>query len=132
MSKFAFALIAAFVAANEPNPPTWDTRYVKINPDQNAIDAVWHENGGINNGNHGQWSSHRYALMFTQGHHQVNVNVGFYTQVLGLGATPTDTTLANFWSPNNSSTALCNFWRGVENIGLGNEPKYGNTLWAVS
>jgi hypothetical protein len=70
--------------------------------------------------------------MFTEGTHDVNVNIGFYTQVLGLGKLPTDTSMKNFWSPNNSDTALCNFWRGVENINLGNESWAGNTMYAVS
>jgi hypothetical protein len=85
MKSFTFALLTSYVAASEPNPPTWDTRYTKINPDQATVDAIWHENGGINDGNHGQWSEHRYALMFTEGYHDVNVNLGFYTQVIGLG-----------------------------------------------
>jgi hypothetical protein len=40
--------------------------------------------------------------------------------------------MANFWSPNNSDTALCNFWRGVENINLKNTWAGSTTMYAVS
>lgn len=131
MKFLAIFLITAFVAsASEPNPPRWDTKWVKfIDPNdpsggQRVINDVWHENGGSNPGNHGQWSSSRYALMMKPGYHHVDLNVGFYTQVVGLGRYPTDTRIRNLWSPNGSTDkghgALCNFWRGVENVQLNN------------
>jgi len=62
--------------------------------------------------------------MFKSGRHEVDVNVGYYTHVIGLGRKPTDTSIKNFWSPNGSKDytngALNNFWRGVENVQLGN------------
>jgi len=90
MKSIALSLLVAFTYANEPNPPNWDTRYVKIftpgqGDAQSIVDSVWHEQGGHSPGNHGQWSDDRYVLMFKPGYHNVNVNVGFYTQVLGLG-----------------------------------------------
>ena len=69
----------------EPNPPTWDTTYVKIlNPantaeNQATIDAVYAENGGTSPPDNGQWSYSRYALMFLPGIHNVEVKVGYYT-----------------------------------------------------
>jgi len=72
--------------------------------------------------------------MFEPGTHEVDVNVGYYTQIVGLGRKPDDTKLRNFYSPNGSTNyevgALNNFWRGVENVGLGNTQ--GPTMWAVS
>ncbi len=52
-------LLTAFVAATEPNPPTWDTTGVKfidpLNPEegQNIVNKIWAENGGWNPDNHG-------------------------------------------------------------------------------
>ena len=128
---FTNLLLTAALAA-EPNPPSWDTNSVKIfSPSdtdcQSRIDDVWHEMGG--ECNHGQWSDSRYALMFKPGSHACNVNVGYYTQVIGLGTTPSDTVLANLYSPDGCGNALCNFWRSVENIEVNGQ---GNVPWHVS
>ena len=37
---------------------------------------------------HSEFGSARYALLFLPGEYHVDIPVGFYTQVLGLGATP--------------------------------------------
>jgi hypothetical protein len=139
MKTFACALLTACTAATEPNPPTWDTNSVKlITPSsdcQSIVNAVWFENGTTNPELNGQWSTSRYALMFTEGFHDCDVNVGYYTQVLGVGLTPTDTRIKNLWSPNGSTDytvgALDNFWRGVENVTLGNANNQP-VVWAVS
>ncbi len=83
-----------------------------------------------------QFGDSRYAIYFMPGIYDesIEVNVGFYTQVAGLGVSPTDTRIESLqctaqWlgdDPNNHN-ACCNFWRGVENIELGS-----NTMWAVS
>jgi hypothetical protein len=73
MKTFALALITALTwGSSEPNPPSWDTKSVKIiDPNdgtcQKTVDAIWGENGGSNN--HGQWSKSRYAVMFKPGSH---------------------------------------------------------------
>lgn len=83
-----------------------------------------------------QFGNSRYAIYFMPGVYDesIEVNVGFYMQVAGLGVLPTDTRIESLqctaeWlgdDPNNHN-ACCNFWRGVENIELGS-----NTMWAVS
>ena len=82
-----------------------------------------------------QFGSERYALMFMPGDYpDLDVKVGYYTQVIGLGQLPTDTRIGKVecdarWlgdDPNNHN-ALCNFWRSVENIEVTE-----NTMWAVS
>lgn len=82
-----------------------------------------------------QFGEERYGIYFMPGNYDdIDVNVGFYTQVAGLGELPTDTRLASLnctarWlgdDPDNHN-ACCNFWRGVENLELGS-----NTMWAVS
>lgn len=91
--------------------------------------------GGQNPPVHGQFSDSRYVLFFEPGFHDVNVNVGFYTQAMGLGRSPGDTQINNLWSANGSADfttgALCNFWRGVENLYV--KPNWGGPVtWAVS
>lgn len=83
-----------------------------------------------------QFGEERYVVYFLPGVYEeaIDVNVGFYTQVAGLGTLPTDTRIPALkcsaeWlgdDPNNHN-ACCNFWRGVENIEIGS-----NTMWAVS
>lgn len=83
-----------------------------------------------------QFGEERYAIYFMPGVYDeaIEVKVGFYMQVAGLGELPTDTRIPSLqctatWlgdDPNNHN-ACCNFWRGVENIEIGS-----NTIWAVS
>ena len=83
-----------------------------------------------------QFGEERYAIYFMPGEYDetIEVNVGFYTQVAGLGELPTDTKLQSLqctarWLSDDPSNhnACCNFWRGVENMELET-----NTMWAVS
>ncbi|GAA4605324.1 RICIN domain-containing protein [Actinoallomurus liliacearum] len=81
-----------------------------------------------------QFGTNRYALLFMPGSYNVDVPVGFYTQVAGLGAQPTDVSLTGggvhvdaAWSGGNATQ---NFWRGVEN--LSDTPGSGTLEWAVS
>jgi hypothetical protein len=39
---------------------------------------------------HSEFGRERYALLFLPGQYRVDMPVGFYTQVLGLGASPDD------------------------------------------
>jgi hypothetical protein len=82
---------------------------------------------------HSEFGSARYAFLFLAGKYNVDVPVGFYTEVLGLGSTPDDVRITgNFHSdaslPNNNAT--CAFWRAVE--GLSVTPTGGTMQWAVS
>ncbi|MGH9517996.1 MAG: coagulation factor 5/8 type domain-containing protein, partial [Terriglobales bacterium] len=82
---------------------------------------------------HSEFGPARYALLFLPGHYSVDVPIGFYTQVVGLGASPEDTVLTgNVHSdatlPHNNAT--CTFWRAVEGFTV--VPAGGATRWAVS
>jgi hypothetical protein len=96
---------------------------------QNDINAVY----SIEQSN--QFGTQRYELMFEPGTYNVTVPVGFYTEVIGLGQSPTQTVItgggiytdAN-WNPPNNATE--NFWRDVENITI--DPSSGSTEWAAS
>ena len=68
-----------------------------------------------------QFGPERYALLFKPGTYNVTFNVGFYTQVAGLGASPDDVQINGGvnvnakWSDGN---ALDNFWRSLENFAV--------------
>ncbi len=80
-----------------------------------------------------QFGSGRFAIMFKPGTYNVNIPVGFYTQVLGLGALPDQVNITNQVHsdpilPDNNATQ--NFWRAVENFSV--TPPGGGMQWAVS
>lgn len=83
-----------------------------------------------------QFGDERYGIYFLPGEYDedLHVNIGFYTQVAGLGKIPTDTSLGKMeclarWLGDDESNhnACCNFWRSVENLEFRN-----NSIWAVS
>ena len=75
----------------------------------------------------------RYALLFLPGEYHVDVPVGFYTQVLGLGASPDAVHIignvhADASHDNNNATTT--FWRAAEGFSV--TPTGGTMQWAVS
>ena len=63
---------------------------------------------------HSEFGSARDALLFLPGNYRVDVPIGFYTQVLGLGVTPDAVHIsgnvhADASLPRNNAT--CTFWR---------------------
>lgn len=68
--------------------------------------------------------------MFKPGSHTCDVYVGYYTQVLGLGAAPTDTLISGLYSPDSCGKATLNFWKSVENVELGHSQT--EVMWYVS
>jgi hypothetical protein len=81
-----------------------------------------------------QFGSNRYALLFKPGAYNLDVNVGFYTQVLGLGESPDDVAITGSvhseadWMGGN---ATCTFWRSTENVSV--IPTSNTPInWAVS
>ena len=82
---------------------------------------------------HSEFGPARYALLFLPGKYHVDVPVGFYTQVLGLGASPDAVEIhgnvhADASLPRNNAT--CTFWRAVEGFSV--VPTGGTMQWAVS
>jgi len=144
--------------AVEPNPPTWTGSVANggvfvfdpANAASNAqtIADIFAINGG--SPDLGQWSDKRYALLFLPGTHEYDVNVGYYTSVIGLGESPDDTIIGN----SNGGGVICQegnledftigalntFWRSAENFRTepnGNQGWEWTTgiegfLWAVS
>lgn len=82
---------------------------------------------------HSEFGPGRYAFLFLPGHYRVNVPIGYYTQVIGLGSSPNDVVIAGnvhadaSLSHNNATTT---FWRGAEGFTV--IPTGGTMQWAVS
>jgi hypothetical protein len=83
-----------------------------------------------------QFGSERYALLFKPGKYNLNFNVGFYTQVAGLGQNPDEVSINGGvnvnakWMPGANAT--CNFWRSLENFAVTPSSTKGVTRIAVS
>ena len=81
-----------------------------------------------------QFGPERYALLFKPGSYSVDANVGFFTQVAGLGLSPDDVTINGAvhvdakWLGGQNATQ--NFWRAAENMSV--NPVGGTDKWAVS
>ncbi|MFJ8223911.1 discoidin domain-containing protein [Streptomyces griseus] len=81
-----------------------------------------------------QFGSGRHALLFKPGtYNNINAQIGFYTQIAGLGLNPNattfngDVTVDAGWFDGNATQ---NFWRSAENLTL--NPVNGTNRWAVS
>src|SRR6202795_2611044 len=94
---------------------------------QKKIDAVYATQ------QHNEFGQQRNALLFLPGDYSVDVPVGFYTEVIGLGASPDATRIAgNVHADANHehNNATTTFWRAAE--GLSIKPAGGTMQWAVS
>ena len=93
-----------------------------------------------------EFGTQRYAMLFLPGSYgsatdPLNVQVGYYTEVAGLGASPNDVavngTIDSYnqcFGPGNC-TALTNFWRSVSNLTINVAGKSGcqsGEFWATS
>ena len=96
---------------------------------QAELDAFYNKTDGTKEGAQGrargEFTDERLAVLFKDGDYDLDINVGYYTTLLGLGAMPDDVTISAISS--DAPISLCNFWRGVENLAVN-----GNMLWAVS
>jgi hypothetical protein len=97
---------------------------------QNRIDAIFSQQ------ERSQFGSNRYAYLFKPGKYDLDVQVGFYMQVLGLGRSPDDVEFTGAvrskarWMANHNAT--CNFWRSVENLSVIPMLDSNVNVWAVS
>src|SRR4051794_25828309 len=107
---------------------------------QAAVDAIAAEQ--VPN----QFGTQRYALLFMPGTYgspaqPLNFQVGYYTEVAGLGALPDDVHVVGTIDSYNQCfgpgdcTALVNFWRSVSNLTIDVAGKSGcqsGEFWATS
>ena len=108
---------------------------------QAQVDAIYAEQ--VDN----EMGTQRYALLFKPGtygtpDHPVNFRVGYYTEVAGLGLSPTDVVINGHvdvynrcLTPDNC-IALVNFWRSMSNLTINVAGQSGcrstGEFWAVS
>jgi hypothetical protein len=94
---------------------------------QKQIDAVYQTQA------RNEFGPQRNALMFLPGSYSVDVPVGFYTEVIGLGGSPDATRITGNVHADASrehNNATTTFWRAAEGFSVA--PAGGTMQWAVS
>lgn len=119
-----------------PNPVDFGPNVLIFDPSMSMSDIqskthnIFLQQDGYAN----QFSPGRYAYLFKPGSYSLNVEVGYYTTVHGLGHSPDDVTITGgvqSLAPSTQGNALDNFWRGAENLAV--RPTNANiNAWAVS
>jgi hypothetical protein len=84
---------------------------------------------------HNEFGTQRNAFLFLPGDYHLDIPIGFYTEVAGLGATPDATHFSgnvhvDAASRRNNNNATTTFWRSAENFSV--TPTSGTMQWAVS
>ena len=120
-------------SSSSKTPPNFGANVMIFDPSMSASTIQGKLNTVFNQQQSNQFGTNRYALLFKPGSYNVDVNVGFYTQVAGLGLLPDNVTIngavhaeADWFNGN----ATQNFWRVAENLAV--VPSGGTDRWAVS
>lgn len=118
---------------NPPGTPDFGPNVTVFDPSMSASSIQSKLNSVFSQQETNQFGSARQALLFKPGTYSANANVGFYTQVAGLGFSPDDVTINGSvhaeadWFQGNATQ---NFWRDAENLSV--NPTGGTDRWAVS
>ena len=151
MESLLISFLSHTAATTELNPPNWPASVSVFSPTDTpaaiaaVVNAAYAQNGGhAPIANNGQWSTARFAFFFKPGVYTTDVPVGYYTQVLGLGASPDDVTFAGAKGVyceegdyDFDVGSLDTFWRGAENFRSNATYQWagmakGGMLWSVS
>jgi len=128
------ALPSVGTMAASPSTPDFGPNVLVFDPSmsmaaiQNQLDGVYARQS--------QFTTNRFTLCFKPGQYtNLDVNLGYYTQVIGLGQMPDDVVIrGNVHSegdPHYHGNATCNFWRSCENLTVVPTDNH-IMIWAVS
>jgi hypothetical protein len=96
---------------------------------QACIDTIYAKQ----NSRSSEFSINRYALLFKPGRYELDIRVGYYMQVAGLGESPEDVVIVGAVRSNSrrGTHVLTKIWRSVENMTV--VPTEDSTnVWGVS
>jgi hypothetical protein len=128
LAAFAIPSVAASAAKTDLGP-----NVLVFNPSMPAAEIQAQIDKVYAVQEHSEFGSARHALLFLPGNYAVDVPVGFYTEVIGVGDTPdgvhiTGNVHSDASLPRNNAT--CTFWRALEGFSV--TPTGGTMQWAVS
>jgi hypothetical protein len=136
----------AVTASSPPAQPDFGPNVKIIDPSMTQAQIQTLVNGIATQQIPNQFGDARYEILFKPGAYgsattPLNFGVGYYTDVAGLGALPTDVSVTGTIDSNNQCfsdgcTALVNFWRSISNLtinvaGRKNTCQFGE-FWATS
>ncbi|MEE4542807.1 RICIN domain-containing protein [Streptomyces sp. V4-01] len=117
-----------------PNTPDFGPNVSVFDPSMSASTIQSKINSVYNAQVGNEFGTQRNALLFTPGTYNVDVPVGYNTQVAGLGLSPDQVSItgggvhvAGHTSDGNATQI---FWRDAENMSV--SPSSGSTMWAAS
>ena len=136
----------ALAAAATPAAPDFGPNVKILDPSMSTSEVQSIVDGIANQQISSQFGSGRYALLFKPGTYgspaaPLNFQVGYYTEVAGLGRSPNDVTINGTIDVYNQCfgpgdcTALVNFWRSISNLTINVAGKGGcqfGEFWATS
>ena len=129
---------------SNPNLPAYATKYndpmfgdnvfifdpgMDMKEVQTLIDSLYSQQHSRKS----EFSSNRNALLFKPGTYQVDLKMGYYTHIIGLGESPDDVVIlgALISKGEKDGNVTCNFWRSVENLSI-SAPSGTMNIWGVS
>ncbi|MET8810168.1 RICIN domain-containing protein [Streptomyces sp. NPDC004546] len=120
--------------APPPNTPDFGPNVTVFDPSMPASTIQSKINSVYSSQQTNEFGTQRNALLFTPGTYNVDIPVGYYTQVSGLGLSPDQVSITgggvHVEGHLSDGNATQNFWRDVENMSV--SPSSGSTMWAVS
>lgn len=124
---------AAGITAHTTRPSPFGPNVFVFDPSIPATDMQAKINEVYAQQEHSEFGPGRFAFLLRPGDYHLDIPIGFYTQVVGLGATPdavhvTGNVHADAALRNNNATTT--FWRAAEGFSV--TPSGGTLQWAVS
>ncbi|HEX4721546.1 MAG TPA: RICIN domain-containing protein [Pseudonocardiaceae bacterium] len=116
-----------------PGQPNFGPNTFVFDPSMSSTTIQNQLNTLFNQQQSNQFGTNRFAVLFKPGTYNVDVNVGFYEQILGLGLNPDNVDIngqVHTEADWNGGNATVNFWRDAENMEV--NPPSGTDTWAVS
>ncbi len=114
-------------------PPNFGPNVIIFDPSMSASSIQSQLDSIFSQQETNQFGTNRYAILFKPGTYSAGINVGFYTQVMGLGLLPDSVVINGYVNVNagwNGGNATQNFWRGAENMKV--VETSGSAQWAVA
>ena len=116
------------------NTPDFGPNVTVFDPSMSTSDIQSKINSVYNTQATNEFGSQRNALLFAPGSYNVDIPVGYNTEVAGLGLSPDQVSITgggvHVAGHTSDGNATQNFWRDVENMSV--SPSSGSTMWAVS
>jgi hypothetical protein len=143
LNALQLVFVSTNTVANNPAVPNFGPNVLIFDPSMSMATIQSQLNGVFAVQQNNQFGTQRYSFFFKSGQYSnLDVNLGYYTQVIGLGQMPDDVVITgNVHSVGvlANDNATTTFWRSCENLavvptGTATSPlEANNTMtWAVS